>query len=56
MKDDSQTELEAECGAPQAENKDASGLLENDNTLSSRTASVCSAGDGELQRRTSLRE
>ena len=56
MNGDSQTQLEAESRAPQAENKDASGLLENDNTLSSRTASVCSAGDGELQRRTSLSE
>jgi len=45
-----------ERGAPQAENKDTSGLLKCENTLSSRKATASTAGDGELQHRTSLRE
>ena len=34
---------------PQAEKQDTSGLLERENTVSSRKASARTAGDGKLQ-------
>ena len=51
MKDGNQTQsgADTESGAPQAEKQDTSGLLECENTVSSRKASASTAGDGKLQ-------